>query len=395
MAAMVEKFTSISYESEKQKEFFEKLSASLSESIIAPNERLSIPELIKRLVTLDNVAQKLNLTSEELSKIRIEVPSTFVDINRHQDDPSKRRWTAWFQGDGDRIGEFLKNQVDSGVDEVKALSTFSEAMLDWGKNFRFHLPDAQGTTGYSFIDEQHQRVLKDGRIIYAGGDDFLGVLYRNDPDPILSAQECLNWFYGFNDIWNTHKQKITVSVGFVWAAPNVPQRDVLQHCREAEKAAKDSGRDRIAIRILFNGGNTLEWTCPWWYLNVLKDYRDRNNKIGKDANWNHIFQDIATLEARHAFEGNIEVAIALFALYFGEARANSLRDETQRWNHNGNAGILGDPEQFPTEKAKQKALNDWVINLAKVGFHLHRDKMVSADFKGPLGDRNNPEPKVA
>lgn len=36
-----------------------------------------------------------------------------------------------------------------------------------------------------------------GRIIYAGGDDFLGVLYRNEPDPPLTAQQCLDWFYKF------------------------------------------------------------------------------------------------------------------------------------------------------------------------------------------------------
>jgi CRISPR-associated protein Cmr2 len=377
---MVEKFVSISHETRNQKDFFEKLSVKLSESIIDPNERLSIPELIKRLVTLDEVAQQLNLTSEEVSRVRIEVPSTFVDINRHQDDPNKRRWTAWFQGDGDRIGEFLKSQVDSGVEEATALSTFSKAMLDWGKNFRSHLPNAKGNTGYGFINEHQKHCLKDGRIIYAGGDDFLGVLYRNDPHPKLTAQECLSWFYIFNDIWQSHQLNITVSVGFVWAAPNVPQRDILQHCREAEKSAKDSGRDRIAIRILFNGGNTLNWTCPWWFLSVFQDYRDRNYdeskpKKGAEANWNHIFQDIATLEARHAFQDNTNVAIALFERYFGKTRANSLHDSTQLWNCDSKAGILGNSDQYLTENAKQQALNMWIINLAKIGFHLHRHEV--------------------
>jgi CRISPR-associated protein Cmr2 len=365
---MTRKFDSISHETTQQKEFFEKLSTQFSNSIISPNERLSIPELIKRLVTLKEVAQKLNLSEEELPSI--EIPESFVDLNRHQNE---KRWTAWFQGDGDRIGEFLQSQVKSGVDEITALSTFSKAMLEWGKAFRTHLPDAQGATGYSFKDEQNNRYLKDGRIIYAGGDDFLGVLYRNEPDPVLSVQECLNWFYGFNEIWNTPKKEITVSVGFVWAAPNIPQRDVLQHCREAEKSAKDSGRDRIAIRILFNSGNHLEWTCPWWFLPVLKDYRDQNKKIGKDANWNHIFQDVAILEARHAFRENTEVAIALFNLYFDPQNCPDLKDEQSLWNSPKKSGLLGDGDRFPTDTAKQKALNDWVINLAKVSFHLHRE----------------------
>jgi CRISPR-associated protein Cmr2 len=385
---MVEKFTSIGEQTTKQKEFFERLSAQLSESIIAPNERLSIPELIKRLVTLDEVAQKLNLSSEELPSV--EIPSTFVDINRYQDN----RWTAWFQGDGDQVGKALQGS------DAASLKAFSKAMMTWGKNLRKTLPNSVSQDGYRFIDQDDRKTyLKTGRIIYAGGDDFLGVLYRNNPNPKLTAQESLNWFYGFNDIWNTHQQKITVSVGFVWAAPNVPQRDVLQHCREAEKSAKDSGRDHIAIRILFNGGNTLEWTCPWWFLDVFTDYRDRNDKTGTEANWNHIFQDIATLEARHAFEGNINVALELFRLYFGEARANILCDKKRRWNCEGYTGLLGSYDRFPTDplkryRAKKKAFNHWIINLAKVGFHLHREKSETVS-SNELGDRNNLQPNAA
>jgi CRISPR-associated protein Cmr2 len=359
---MAEKpFGSISEQQADIKHFYEQLSNAFSESIIDPKERLSIPELVKRLITLDEVAQQLRLEKSNLPSI--EIPSTFSDLNRREEN----RWTGWFQGDGDGVGKSLQGLTD------EALTAFSKAMLNWGKNLRKTLPDSVSQEGYRFIDTDDRKTyLKTGRIIYAGGDDFLGVLYRNDPDPKLTAQECLNWFYGFNNIWKTHKHSITVSVGLVWAAPNIPQRDVLQHCRETEKLAKDSGRDRLAIRILFNGGNTLEWTCPWQYLNVLQDYRDRDGETGTDANWNHIFEDVALLEARHAFRENINVAIALFALYFGEENANILQDNQQLWNHDNRSGLLGDSERFPTPNSQQKALNDWVITLAKVGFHLHR-----------------------
>jgi CRISPR-associated protein Cmr2 len=365
----------------QQKELYQTYGAA----ILDPTEQLSIPELVKRLITLEAIAQNLDIPLNE-------VPETYRDLNRlpqKQKDPTKRRWTGWFLGDGDRASEYLSTCPDSKITE------FSEEMLKWGEtlksNFNKNL----------------------GRIIYAGGDDFLGVFYRKANDatetvefinPVLQPYECLEWFYGFRsdgnppDLWD--QKKITVSVGFVWAAPNVPQRDVLQHCREAEKVAKNSGRDRIAIRILFNGGNTLEWTCPWWFLRVFQDYRDRNYdeqhnpKKGAEANWNHIFQDIATLEARHAFEGNTEVAIALFELYFCKDKANPLRDPNQHWNHDGQAGILGDGDRFPTPQSKQKALNDWVINLAKVGFHLHREQTEATDAN-EAGDRNNAELRAA
>jgi CRISPR-associated protein Cmr2 len=342
-------------------QFYKQLSAAFTDAIIDPDERLSIPELVKRLITLDEVTKPLHRL-EASNRPSIEIPPTFSDLNRHKEN----RWTGWFQGDGDRIGEFLQKQQKEGIDEAIPLKDFSTALLDWSKNLKTHLPKALGKTGHA----------KDGRIIYAGGDDFLGVLYRNHPDPLLNAQECLDWFYRFNEtIWKTHGKNITVSVGFVWAAPNVPQRDVLQHCRDTEKAAKDSGRDRLAIRILFNGGNTLEWTCCWKYLSVLQDYRDRKKDTGIDAKWNHIFEDVAVLEARHAFEGNTDVAIALFELYFGKDNADLLQDEHKCWNHQQEAGVLGDGDRFPTSKTKQKAINDWVINLAKVGFHLHRHKV--------------------
>jgi CRISPR-associated protein Cmr2 len=342
----------LSEQTDQIRNFYQRLSETFTEAIIAANERLSIPELIKRLITLDAIADRLNLKSNE--RPSVEIPLSFKDINRHRNQPEDRRWTGWFQGDGDRIGEFLKRQIDSGEPEAGALHKFSRAMIDWGgKTLRFSLP--KGT----------------GRIIYAGGDDFLGVLYRNPPEPTLSARACLDWFFKFPTIWTVHQQAITVSVGLVWAAPGVPQRDVLQHCRETEQVAKQSGRDRLAIRILFNGGNYLQWTCPWWFLPVLNDYRDRNTTTGSAANWTHFYQDVATLEARHAFANQTEVASALFEVYFGMHNRAHLDDGTKRWNTPRHAGIIGDRTLYETATAQQNAVNDWVINLAKVGFHLH------------------------
>lgn len=375
------KNTHQSIEDTKIKEFYQKLSEKLQEAIIDPRESLSIPELTKRLITINDIASALS---------QPETPRSFKQANRWREDDVKEvdrqetgRWTGWFKGDGDRVSDHLKKLLQNLAEQhnidpksyeaqqlyAQALQTFSQRMRSWGETLGQNLPKT---------DKPRNSLDPDGRIVYAGGDDFLGILYRNPPDTRLQAKECIDWLRTFKSgIWSRHEQPINVSVGFVWAAPNVPQRDVLQHCREAEQSAKTSGRDRIAIRILFNGGNILEWTCPWWYLNVLKDYHDRNKKTGKDANWNHIFQDIATLEARHAFEGNIEVAIAFFELYFGTPNRLILEDESRRWNGSKESGILGDSMRFPSDKSKQNALNNWVISLAKIGFHLHRHEAIA------------------
>jgi CRISPR-associated protein Cmr2 len=337
---------------DKIREFYQNLSQKLGESILDPTEQLSIPEFIKRLITLDRIARKLNLSEEQLPSV--EIPLSFADINRKKEKPEDNRWTGWFQGDGDKIGDYLKAMVEQGEkSEQDALHDFSRAMIDWGKQFKFTLPNAVHQEG------ERQRIDRDGRIIYAGGDDFLGVLYRNG-NPKLTALECLDWFYQFPEIWRRHEQEITVSVGFVWAAPGVPQRDVLQHCREAEKSAKNSGRDRLCLRILFNSGNHLEWVCPWALLQpILEGYRDRD----RGKNWTHIYNDVAILESRHALTPqNTSVALALFNLYFP-----NLKDNAKDWK-SVTADIAGTSE--PSPETANAAINDWIVNLAKVGFHL-------------------------
>lgn len=325
-------------------------------TIIDEEEELSIPELIKRLVTVQAIAQRIPIT---------EVPRTFKELNRlntRSTDNKKNQWTGWFQGDGDKAGDYLKQLKKRNIQpEDEALHKFSHEMRDWGEQYL-----------KTSINENL------GRIIYAGGDDFLGVFYPVRT-PELHPQECLDWFYQFKPhVWTQHGIPITVSVGFVWAAPNVPQRDVLQHCREAEKSAKNHGRDRISLRILFNGGNSLEWHCPWdWLASILGAYQDRE----KGKNWTHFYNDIATLEARHAFSSDhFEVAQAIFKLYFPYCPLD-FNNLSHRWNRyqidpDGIAeligGILGDQTQFELNPklSVNQAINEWVINLAKVGFHL-------------------------
>jgi CRISPR-associated protein Cmr2 len=352
-----------SEEEDEVKLFYEQLSKRLGEATITPKEQLSIPELVKRLVTIEEVYLRF---------LGIEIPATFRELNRLPEKSSEEtdrqeasRWTGWFQGDGDQAGEYLKGLDPEGINR------FSTHMRQWGRNLHKSLPPSQ----------RQNKLDGEGRIVYAGGDDFLGVLYRNPPEPELSPRECLNWFINqFPEIWKQHGEKITVSVGFVWAAPNVPQRDVLQHCREAEKAAKANGRDRLALRVLFNGGNYLEWVCPWRLLPVLQQYGDRHQNPDPDK-WTHFYNDVATLESRHAFEGDqIDVALALFKVYFGES--NDLLDRKNWWNSCEDAGILGEYKNYTYNGEAedeldlvkvQKALNEWLINLAKVGFHLCSD----------------------
>ncbi|NEO99580.1 MAG: CRISPR-associated protein [Symploca sp. SIO2E9] len=408
------------------------LSKKYGSSFIDSREELSITELIKRLIThkvvIDDLVKrlrKLKLVKVEnedtklasylrLTEIAHELnPYSFRDLSRQKDDNSKEEekyWTGWFLGDGDSASKYFKQFAeDDAQQEEEKLTEFSKEMREWGRELRF---------------KQKKYLQGKGRMIYAGGDDFLGVLYY--PDQKISPYNCLQWFYTFkSEIWHKPKpKKITPSVGFVWAGNQVPQRDVLQHCHLAEKSAKSTGRDRIAFRILFNSGNYLEWVCPWWLLdkedrpeadwwlldnkkrqesaknnmptlsesdkNLLESYHDRDG--GK--NWTHFYQDVAILESRHAFsEQSLDIALGLVEIYFDSKWKEIIANCDNWWNHYSEhelqtfTGILGDPKRFnpeykePPESREdlnnnpkvKEAFNNWVINLAKVGFHLTDD----------------------
>ncbi|YAF99231.1 MAG: type III-B CRISPR-associated protein Cas10/Cmr2 (plasmid) [Nodularia sp. CChRGM 3473] len=347
---------SLTYHSEKKEieSFYAKLAAITEEEsetpegkFIAPNEKLSIPELVKRLVTWPEIQKKLSIEALEKS---------FQEIQRKPTENTPGQWTGWFMGDGDKVGEHLKdlavNDKDNGGKEI---NKFSHKMRDWGKQFgdKFNLRE------------------KLGRVVYAGGDDFLGIIYSKNPHEPISPLKAFEWLMTLNDKWKEHGQDITVSVGFVWVAGSVPQRDVLQHCREAEKVAKSLGRDRVTIRIVFNSGQYVQWTCPWHYLHILTKYRDRDGKTFSEweckgcdkqyfPNWSHIYSDLAQLKARQAInlnaqENNVDerIILNLFNLYF--AQQNQYLENNQK-------EIIGKPDNLELIK--------WIDGLIHIGWHL-------------------------
>jgi CRISPR-associated protein Cmr2 len=377
-------------------------SIEYGESFIDSREELSIPELVKRMVThgviADRIANALKAQLQEAqldpklqeltTKIREELnPESFKELNRlkrKRDPNAPEHWTGWFQGDGDGAGNYLKGK------SPETIQKFSKNLRKWGSDLINHQNDNTLTAAEKPLGS------KDSRIVYAGGDDFLGVLFEADRQ--IKSKDCLDIFSHFkSQVWDKPTKKdINVSVGFVWAGPKIPQREVLQHCRDAEQTAKRSGRDRINFRILFNSGTYLEWACPWWVLEkgLFANYRDRED----EQKWVHIYNDVAALESRHAFgpkNDDLKVAIGLFKAYFGAD--NPLLEEANWWNPEKDdppdhkTGILGNRKQFnpmytetPENRIKfdkdeeirqvlNQAMTNWVINLAKVGFHLHRD----------------------
>ncbi|MEB3827775.1 Cas10/Cmr2 second palm domain-containing protein [Phormidium sp. CCY1219] len=201
---------------------------------IAENERLSILELVKRLVTHAQFGRPIGIAP----------PERFKDINR-KSDAGTSYWSGWFMGDGDKMGDLLQKSLELGGDA--GIREFSRLLRQWGTDLYELIP----------------RDL--GRMIYAGGDDFFGILYRGEPEQI-SGQQVLEQLKELHAIWKGLQQQLyplikenaTLSLGVVWVGGSVPQRDGLQHCRETQDRFKKRGRDRITIRVVFNNGQFVE-----------------------------------------------------------------------------------------------------------------------------------------
>jgi CRISPR-associated protein Cmr2 len=136
----------------------------------------------------------------------------------------------------------------------------------------------------------------------------------------------------------------------------------LQHCREAEKLAKSLGRDRVTIRIVFNSGQYVQWTCPWDYLDILTKYRDRDGKTlgNPKLNWTHLYNDWAQLKARHAIrlqdpsdQVDDRIALKLFELYF---------DDMERFEKHS--------QEIFKDNDTPKAIIEWLDGLVNVGWQL-------------------------
>ena len=338
-------------EREEIRQFYQKLAATLENTrqqdepkFLDPTEWLSIPELVKRLVTHHQVSKRID---EQQSFYA----SSFSEMLRIKDKDricgEEGYWTGWFMGDGDKVGKHLQ-----GLANAEAIAAFSRSLRIWGKKF--------------------QSDFELGRVVYAGGDDFFGVMYGTEKKPQREGAEAISFLIDLGKKWKDGKLGINLSVSFVWAGHSVPQRDILQHCREAEKRAKNQGRDRVTIRILFNNGQSIEWTTPWKYLEWLKDYRDRNGQTGKDANWSHVYSDLAQLKARHAIAPRTKrkipkisddaVALSLFGLYFGKDElGQDKKDELSR----DRKKITGSED---TESVIQ-----WIEGMIQVGWQLCSD----------------------
>ncbi len=164
--------------------------------------------------------------------------------------------------DADRMGDWLagKKLANPQEDQLEFQKKLSQLFGDFAA---FARDFVDGNNGHS----------KKGQTIYAGGDDFLGLINLSY---LFEVLECLNkkfkeiiWTQGLepNFEFKEETTPMTFSAGVAIAHYKTPLSYVLNEARQAERRAKAreiGGRDTIALTILKRSGEIHKSNFKWY-----------------------------------------------------------------------------------------------------------------------------------
>lgn len=128
-----------------------------------------------------------------------------------------------------------------------------------------------------------------GRVLYAGGDDLMAMVSVDDLLGVMDSLRCAysgrqpdpsvislwdkaaagrlrlgnGYAYLKNRLVCLMGSKATVSMGAVIAHHTAPLGGVLRSLRQAEKQAKEAGRDAFSLSILKRSGGAISFTAKW------------------------------------------------------------------------------------------------------------------------------------
>jgi CRISPR-associated protein Cmr2 len=243
-------------------------------------------------------------------------------------------WTVGWRGDGDYMGKWLSGQQ------------YKERNLPWAKWHptqkmyeQYQLSGSPcSATGareielphmldlsilfshwnellYPLVEKYHQ-----GKVIFAGGDDFLLLgplteavslstdLYHLWTGKPSSLTQPLNpsvegWVQRNEEIYPVPSKTMSFSLGVVIAQRRIPQSLWHRGLNQAYKRAKNAGRNRVCVQVIFNSGQTLEWVCPWPLWELLTTVEAEGEKTDLNR-WEKLLAYVegTRLQSRHPHE---------------------------------------------------------------------------------------------
>lgn len=197
---------------------------------IKATEHLDALSLLKRIY---GVQKSGKVVDTRTMARRAWNPQAMPDERYGEDDDhiqEPQPYLAILIGDGDRIGELIARQEDPEAHRrlSQTLDTFAQAAR-------------------KIVQDYH------GFMVYSGGDDVLALLPVNQA--IACAQDLSEEF--------RHRVRGTLSAGIAVVHYREPLSISLQNAREAEKAAKNGGRDALAVALHTRGGAPITVVRRW------------------------------------------------------------------------------------------------------------------------------------
>jgi len=136
--------------------------------------------------------------------------------------------------DGDRLGALIGEHGTQSISEQLTKFALEKAPV--------------------VVEQDHH-----GELIYAGGDDVLAMV------PLVNAFACarqLNEEFRSAEIMGGFPTA-TTSAGLAVVHHKEDLRFALQQARDAEREAKNAGRDRLCLRIIRRSGEATSVSVPW------------------------------------------------------------------------------------------------------------------------------------
>lgn len=211
------------------------------------------------------------------------------------------QWTVGWRGDGDNMGKWLSgNQYQTQNLSWQRWHPTPEQVQEYGiDSLPPQVPNQTRTIEiphtldlsilfgywnkllYPLVEEYHH-----GKVIFAGGDDFLLLgslpetieltsnLYHlwqgtdtRITQPLVPPQP--GWVQYQDSIYPIPSSYMTFSLGIIIAQRRIPQSLWHKNLNQAYKQAKKEGKNNVCIKVLFNSNQTIEWTCPWPLWDLL------------------------------------------------------------------------------------------------------------------------------
>jgi CRISPR-associated protein Cmr2 len=265
------------------------------------------PFYLKKTEYLDAVSILKRIKGKQGQKKKGGVPSTrdfaerrnqkgaFTEQEAEKDEVEETEpsypYFAILVADGDNMGTLLDSQ-----DSVEAHRGLSTKLV-------------------TFCDKAREIVeAEDGYLVYAGGDDVLAFL------PVQRAVDCATkireaFMAILPESAKVGEKKSGLSAGVAIVHYKEPLAHSLTHARDAERAAKDGGRDSLCLAIHTRGGVPLCVTQKWadwggfdtWMQGFEKDQLTRGvayelKNLVKECTGTDLSEEVVREEAKRIWE---------------------------------------------------------------------------------------------